>query len=67
MVIWVQILGLCALVGVLALPFIYRVRRERLAQARRQRRYRRIGFQRAWNWLMAPRVARLTDQRNSAD
>ena len=59
--------GLLALAALAAIPIGYRIRRERQSQARRQRRYRRIGFQRAWNWLMAPRVARLTDQRESAE
>jgi len=61
------VMGLIAIMAAIASPFAYRRWRERQLQARRERRYRRIGFQRAWNWLMRPRVPRLTDQRESVE
>jgi len=62
MLFWI---GLGAIVA--ACPVAYLWRRKRQATARRQRRYRRIGYQRAWNWLMRPRVPRLTDQREGLE
>lgn len=41
--------------------------RDRRSQERRERRRRHIGHQRAWTWLMRPRVGRLTDQRENRD